>query len=260
MIQRIHHVAAVVRDLASGYAVWRDALGLPVLREAELSDQGVRAALLAAGSCEVELVEPVRSDTGVARFLDSRGEGLHHLCFESDDVERDLERLAATDVTLIDARPRPGLAGLIAFLHPRSCGGVLVELATPAEPVRLPVTPATLEVVHVAVESVHETAAGYQNLFGLVPGPAPPGESVVQLRLGRVVVQLAAQSRTHGRSGLAALGLSAPDLTDLHDRLARHGVPVETIAGGLVVPPAATHGVPLIFRRAEASTDTPARA
>ena len=249
-----------MRDLASGYAVWRDALGLPVVVEAELPDQGVRAALLAAGSCEVELVEPARSDTGVARFLDSRGEGLHHLCFESDDVERELKRFAATDVALIDARPRPGLAGQIAFLHPRSCGGVLVELATPAEPVILPVTPVTLEVVHVAVENVHEAAAGYQNLFGLIPGPAPPRESIIQLERGRVVVQFAAQSRTQGRSGLVALGLSAPDLTDLHDRLVRHGVPAETIEGGLVLPPAATHGVPLIVRRAEASTDTPARA
>jgi len=248
MIRRVHHVAVLVRDIQAGYALWRDGLGLPVVREADVPDQGVRAALLAAGPCEVELLQPTRSDTGVARFLEQRGEGLHHLCFESDDVGRELTRLAATDVALIDVRPRPGLAGLVGFLHPRSCAGVLVELATPAEPSALPATPVALSVVHVTVEDVHAAAETYQNLFGLTLDPAAPGDTVVQLGLGATIVQLAAQRRTQGRPGLVALGLSTPDLAALGDRLAGHQIPVETIPGGLVAAPAATRGVPLIIR------------
>jgi methylmalonyl-CoA/ethylmalonyl-CoA epimerase len=248
MIQRVHHVAVLVRDIQAGFALWREGLGLPVVREADVPDQGVRAALLAAGPCEVELVQPTRSDTGVARFLEHHGEGLHHLCFESDDVGRELTRLSATDVGLIDLRPRPGLAGLVAFLHPRSCAGVLVELATPAEPSALPATPVALSVVHLAVEDVHAAAEAYQDLFGLTPGPAPAGDTIVQLRLGAVVVQLADRRRTQGRQGLMALGLSTPDLMALGDRLAGHQIPVETIPGGLVAAPAATRGVPLIIR------------
>ncbi|HEU5322894.1 MAG TPA: VOC family protein, partial [Methylomirabilota bacterium] len=86
MVRRIHHVGIVVERLKRAFGFYRDVLGLPVLREAELPDQGVRAALLAAGDSEVELLEPLHPDTGVGRFLARRGEGLHHLCFETPDV------------------------------------------------------------------------------------------------------------------------------------------------------------------------------
>jgi len=247
MIRRVHHVAAVVQDLEAGYAIWRDALGLPLVRETELADQGIRAALLAAGSCEIELLEPIRPDTGVARFRESRGEGLHHLCFESDDVGRDLKRLAATGVTLIDARPRQGLAGLIGFIHPRSCASVLVELTTPTETAPLPGAPVAATVVYVAVEDVRGAVEMFQNLFGLAPRAAG-GDGVVELDGGDVAIQLAALSRTHWRPGLAALGLSTADLPALAERLGRHGVTTSAILGGLVATPAGTRGVPLIVR------------
>ena len=131
MLTKIHHVGIVVRSLDAAYAFYRDALGLPVHKEAVIQDQGVRAALLTIGESEIELLEPIAPGTGVARFLDQRGEGLHHLCFETDDVGQELETAKQRGVRLIDQQPRAGLAGMICFLHPKSNHGVLIEYAQP---------------------------------------------------------------------------------------------------------------------------------
>jgi methylmalonyl-CoA/ethylmalonyl-CoA epimerase len=131
MIKRIHHVGAVVNSADEALRFWRDALGLSVSDDRVLNDQGVRGVLLKIGNSEVELLEPTRADTGVARFLESRGEGMHHICFESDDVAAELKLAARKGIELIDAEPRTGLAGMIGFLHPKSNHGVLVEFATP---------------------------------------------------------------------------------------------------------------------------------
>ena len=131
MIKKIHHVGIVVRNVEQAFAFYRDALGLPVGKMDTIPDQGVKAALLPVGHSEIELLEPIRDDTGVARFLATRGEGMHHICFESDDVDRELEELKAKDAQLIDQQSRPGLAGMVAFMHPRCTHKTLVELATP---------------------------------------------------------------------------------------------------------------------------------
>ena len=131
MLIKIHHIGIVVRSLDEAYAFYRDALSLPVHKEAIIQDQGVRAALLTIGESEIELLEPIAPGTGVARFLEQRGEGLHHLCFETDDVNEELETAKRRGVTLLDQQPRAGLAGLICFLHPKSNHGVLVEYAQP---------------------------------------------------------------------------------------------------------------------------------
>ena len=131
MLTKIHHVGIVVRSLDEAYAFYRDALSLPVHKEAVIQDQGVRAALLTIGESEIELLEPIAPGTGVARFLEQRGEGLHHLCFETNDVNEELETAKQRGVTLIDQQPRAGLAGMICFLHPKSSHGVLIEYAQP---------------------------------------------------------------------------------------------------------------------------------
>lgn len=131
MLTKIHHIGIVVRSLDAAYAFYRDALSLPVHKEAIIQDQGVRAALLTIGESEIELLEPVAPGTGVARFLAQRGEGLHHLCFETDDVSQELETAKRRGVRLIDQQPRAGLAGMICFLHPKSNHGVLIEYAQP---------------------------------------------------------------------------------------------------------------------------------
>lgn len=131
MIDRIHHVGIVVHSADDALGFFRDTLGLQVTEDRVVEEQGVRGVLLALGENEIELLEPTRDDTGVARFLESRGQTLHHICFNTDDVEAELKRLKDLGVELIDETPRDGLAGRIGFLHPKSMHGVLVELATP---------------------------------------------------------------------------------------------------------------------------------
>jgi methylmalonyl-CoA epimerase len=118
----------VVRDLDAALNFYRNQLGLPVELILPIESDGVTIAFLPVGESKVELVQPTDPSTGVARFLESRGEGFHHLCVEVDDIAGELRRLADQGIELIDSTPRPGAEGPVAFIHPRSCHGVLVEL------------------------------------------------------------------------------------------------------------------------------------
>ncbi len=133
MLKRIHHIGVVVPDLEQAYRFWRDTLGLEFTKSATIEEQGVKAALLKVGDSEIELLEPLSPDNGVGKFLARRGGGLHHLCFETDDVGRELEGARNKGLPLIDQSPRKGLAGMICFLHPKATRGVLVEYAQPIE-------------------------------------------------------------------------------------------------------------------------------
>ena len=137
MLKRIHHVGVVVPNLEAGLKFWRDTLGLRLTKSATIEEQGVRAALLKIGESEIELLEPINPDGGVAKFLARRGGGLHHVCFETDDVQRELDVAKAKGIQLIDQKPRAGLAGMICFLHPKATRGVLVEYAQPVESAKL---------------------------------------------------------------------------------------------------------------------------
>jgi len=130
MLTKIHHVGVVVRSADEALRFYRDVLGLPVAKDEVIEDQGVRGVLLPVGETEIELLEPTREGTGVARFLE-KGEGMHHVCFETDDVGAELDAAKAKGLRLIDEKPRQGLAGMIGFLHPAATRGVLVEFATP---------------------------------------------------------------------------------------------------------------------------------
>jgi methylmalonyl-CoA/ethylmalonyl-CoA epimerase len=125
---RIHHVAFVVADLDPALRLWRDDLGLPVELVLPIEHDRVTIAFLAVGESKVELVMPTDDTTGVARFLASKGEGFHHVCFEVENLSETLIRLELDGIELIDSAPRKGAEGPVAFLHPRSCHGVLVEL------------------------------------------------------------------------------------------------------------------------------------
>jgi methylmalonyl-CoA/ethylmalonyl-CoA epimerase len=127
-IGRIHHVAVVVRDLSASLAFYRDILGLELEVIQEMAHDRVRIAFLPIGESKLELVEPSDDSTGVARFLAAKGEGFHHVCLEVANLSESLTRLAIDGIELVDTAPRKGAEGPVAFLHPRSCGGVLVEL------------------------------------------------------------------------------------------------------------------------------------
>ncbi len=125
---RIHHVAVIVASLDPAIAFWRDALGLELEVVQEIARDRVRIAFLRIGESKIELVEPTDDSTGVARFLAKSGEGFHHVCFEVANLAETLLRLEIDGIELIDTAPRKGAEGPVAFLHPRSCHGVLVEL------------------------------------------------------------------------------------------------------------------------------------
>ncbi len=127
-VGRVHHVAVVVADIGRSLAFWRDTLGLRLETVMPIPSDRVSIAFLAVGESKVELVQPTDDTTGVARFLASRGEGFHHVCFEVPDVAAALDSFAAAGIQCIDTVPRMGAEGPVAFLHPSSCGGVLVEL------------------------------------------------------------------------------------------------------------------------------------
>jgi methylmalonyl-CoA/ethylmalonyl-CoA epimerase len=245
VITRIHHVGLVVNDLDLALGFWRDTLDLPVLQSAELPHQGVRAALLACGTSEVEVLVPTTPDTGIARFLASRGEGLHHVCFESDDTAREVRRLIGTGVEMIDEKPREGLAGKVAFVHPRACGNLLVELATPSVQTPLSETPVTLAAVHGKVEDVGAAAQQFQDLFGMTRGVA--AESVVQLSLAGLTLRLAPLNGGLPKPAFSALRLRGGDLPALARRLEARGIACRENPVGLEVPSGPARGAPLII-------------
>jgi methylmalonyl-CoA/ethylmalonyl-CoA epimerase len=125
---RIHHVAVIVRSIEDSLPLYRDLLGMALETIMEIPSDKVRIAFLGVGESKVELVEPTDDTTGVARFLASRGEGFHHVCYEVANLTEALTRLGIEGVELIDTAPRRGAEGPVAFIHPRSGHGVLVEL------------------------------------------------------------------------------------------------------------------------------------
>ena len=126
--KRIHHVAVAVRDLEAGLVFYRDRLGLVLDRRAILPDLGVEVALLRLANAAIELIQPTDAANSVGRFIDRRGEGLHHICFTTPDIRTEIALLRARGVELVDDQPREGIAGLVCFVHPRAHAGVLVEL------------------------------------------------------------------------------------------------------------------------------------
>ncbi len=130
----IDHVGIAVHDLGEGAAPWSQ-LGLPALEDETVPEQGVRVRLLRAGDAAIELLAPLDDTSQVARFLERRGPGVHHVAFRVDDVEKALARLLSEGARAVDLAPRPGRAGSrVAFLHPSWAGGVLIELVQPAAP------------------------------------------------------------------------------------------------------------------------------
>ena len=133
-VQYTDHVGIAVRDLEAAMALFHDVFGVPLGEVVEMADQGVRATLLPLGQTRLELLQPLSPESPVGRFIERRGEGLHHLAFNVDDIGGKLDALAARGVELVDRTPREGLSGTIAFLHPRSVYGVLTALVATAGP------------------------------------------------------------------------------------------------------------------------------
>jgi methylmalonyl-CoA/ethylmalonyl-CoA epimerase len=128
----VNHIAIAVRNIEDAEKLYETALGLKVTHREVVEEQGVRASMLetAAGDTTIELLEPIGTNSPIFRFLEKRGEGIHHICFKVDDIESALERLKKQGIKLINEAPRPGVDGTkVAFLHPKALNGVLIELA-----------------------------------------------------------------------------------------------------------------------------------
>lgn len=128
-IKAINHVAIVVENMEKSLAFWRDALGIKLHELRDVSAEKSQVAFLPLAGAEVELVMPTTDDSGIAKYLAKRGQGLHHLCLEVDDIEGMMAQLKEKNIRLINEEPRTGADGKkYAFIHPESTGGVLVEL------------------------------------------------------------------------------------------------------------------------------------
>jgi len=241
MLTRVHHVGLVVRRLEDGLALWRDRFGLEISAQATVADQGVKAALLPIGRSEIELLEPIDEQGGVAKFLAKRGEGLHHVCFETPDVTAELAAARERGFPLIDETPRPGLAGTICFLHPKGTAGVLVEFATPPG------------------GATHHDGAGHGPLAGLalrdVRAHSRDGAAAADLFASRLGLErrgdtavVAGGVRLHflpadGPEGLAGLVLEVNDLTAARGAL--DALTPTADGQDVALAPDRCHGVPI---------------
>ena len=132
MYRRIDHVAIAVRSIDSALKAYAGPLGFRGCRVEEIAEQKTRVALLQVGESRIELLEATAEDSPVSGFISKRGEGLHHICFEVDDLAEELEKLRAAGMRIIEPAPRRGAEGsLIAFVHPSGTSGVLIELSQP---------------------------------------------------------------------------------------------------------------------------------
>jgi methylmalonyl-CoA/ethylmalonyl-CoA epimerase len=135
VVRRVAHIGIAVRSIDEAARFYEEQLGLKVTRRESVPSQKVTVGFLPVGDTCIELVQPDSPDAPIAKFLDTRGPGLHHICFEVEDIDSTHSDLTAAGTRLIDKAPRPGAHGTrVAFVHPESTGGVLVELSQPDSP------------------------------------------------------------------------------------------------------------------------------
>ena len=128
-MRRVDHIGIAVLDLEEALLPYVEGLGLQVAHREEVETQGVRVAMLPVGETNIELLEPTSGDSPIAKFIERRGPGIHHIALAVDDIDAALARMREAGVRMIDDEPRPGAGGTrVAFAHPKSMGGVLVEL------------------------------------------------------------------------------------------------------------------------------------
>jgi len=134
MIQQIDHIGIAVRQLDEHIPFYRDVLQLTGLGTEIVADQKVRVAMFRVGEVKIELLEPTSAESPIAKFIEKKGEGIHHIAYRTDDVKQEIAQIEARELRLIDQTPRAGAHGsLIAFLHPKSSGRVLTELCQKGE-------------------------------------------------------------------------------------------------------------------------------
>ena len=129
MIEKINHIGIAVKSLDKHIPFYVDILGLELMGKEEVEDQKVKVAMIKVGNIKIELLEPTVENSPIAKFIEKRGEGIHHIAYHTDDIENEIENLKNNDIRMIDKQPREGAHGTkIAFIHPKSSGRVLTEI------------------------------------------------------------------------------------------------------------------------------------
>jgi len=232
MIDKIHHVGVVVPDADEALHFFRDVMCLEVTADRTIEEQGVRGVLLAVGENEIELLQPTREDTGVARYLESRGPTLHHICFRTDDIRSELQRLKTSGIKLIDEEPREGLAGEIAFIHPEAAHGVLVELAQPPDDAHSSDAKG-FDHLALLVTDMKKASTSWKQLVGIEVSNEVHAEArgmrIGQMPISQVVIELlvadSPQSPLAKRLdevGESASSMVAIETKDIHSEIARY--------------------------------------
>jgi len=267
MIVDVHHVGIAVRSLDEAYALYRDALGLPLVKEGAVPTRGVKAALLAAGKSYVELVQPTDDASPFAKHIEERGEGLHHLALQTDDVASQVAALREAAIPLEDHEPRDGFTGRLSYLHPQAFDGALLEVVQPEEAneeqgTRNKATPLSFEITrmdHVVmhVPSVDAACKRFEDYFD-VPvkrrmerGP----RSFAFLRPGDVIIEVIGPNEggDPGSGRIAGLAFEVKGIDGLAETLKTKGYPVgephSALQGGRIVSVhhSGACGVPVAF-------------
>lgn len=261
-LTRIHHIGIAVEDADEAGKLWQDTFGLEVALDTVLESQGVRGVIYPLDNCEIELLQPTRPDTGIARYLESNGPGFHHICLESTDVAADLRAAEASGMEMIDTEPREGLTGMIGFIHPRSNHGVLVEFAQP--PADAPqhagpsgdASPHALHHMTVAVHDVSAVADEFAAKYGFAAREpfesAPLGIAGQFTDLGPTAIELitglpgAAEGPLQRRlanegEGMFMLALTVRDAEAAVAKLRERGVTVTDAGAGAFISPRDTY-------------------
>lgn len=261
MIKDVHHVGIAVRDLDVALALFRDALGLPCVKEGEMESRGVRVAMLAAGQSYLEVIQPTSGDSPFAKHIEERGEGLHHLALWSSDVEEDVQRLRDLGVALEDREPREGFTGRLSYLRPEAFDGALLELVQPEPKVAGKNEPAghvtRIDHVVLRVPSVTEASDHFAEWLGVpTKRTMERGEQAFAfMRPGDVVIEvIGPKSGGEPRSGrVAGLAFEVQGIDDLTERVKSKGYPIgephPALQGGRIVSihHSGACGVPVAF-------------
>ena len=165
-VLRIDHIGVAVKNLDDAAKKFKDLLGLDVAEKEHVEDQGLAAALIPTADARFELLNPTSPESVVGRFIERRGEGVHHICFEVDDIAGEIASLKGREVQLIQGAPRKGFVGQVEFIHPRAAGGVLVEIAQVT--LKPKTTPQTrLHHVTIASNDPTETGNAWKKALGM---------------------------------------------------------------------------------------------
>ncbi|HEY5638925.1 MAG TPA: VOC family protein [Dehalococcoidia bacterium] len=263
MIRDVHHVGIAVRDLEAAYSLYRDALGLPLVKEGEMASRGVRAAMLAAGGSYLELIQPVEASSPFAKFVEERGEGLHHVALWSDNVEGDVARLRDCGAALDDLEPRDGFTGCLSYLAAEAFDGAQLEVVEPEEGLRgdsIAPDSRIIRIDHVVLRVPHPATISERmaSWFGVeTKRTFERGETAFAfMRPGDVVIEVIgpAERPAEPRPGnVAGLCLECTEIDKLTADLKAGGYPVgqphPALQGGRIVSVHQTGacGVPLAF-------------